>query len=80
MLENPELVECFVNLPEEDCYLNLPNVVEDKHPLDMDLIKEKQYADEVLMKRKDKYPNCYITKQIGTVRDIICHVNDCMVP
>ena len=32
MLEDPELVECFANLPEEDCYLNLPNVVEDKHP------------------------------------------------
>ena len=41
MLEDPELVECFANLPEEDCYLNLPNVVEDEHPLDMELIKEK---------------------------------------
>ena len=76
MLEDPELVGCFVNLPEENCYLHLPNVAEDKHPLDMNLIKEKQYADEVLMKRKDKYPNCYITKQIGTVRDIICHVEE----
>ena len=35
MLEDPELVECFMNLPEEDCYLNLPNVLEDEHPLDI---------------------------------------------
>jgi hypothetical protein len=76
MLEDPELVECFANLPEEDCFLNLPNVVEDEHPLDMELIKEKQYADETLIKRKDKYPKQYITKQIGTVRDIICHVKE----
>ena len=46
-----------MNLPEEDCYLNLPNVVEDEHPLDMELIKEKQYADETLIRRKDKYPS-----------------------
>ena len=76
MLEDPELVECFANLPEEDCYLNLPNVVEDEHPLDMELIKEKQYADETLIIRKDKYPKQYITKQIGTVHDIICHVKE----
>ena len=76
MMEDPELVECFMNLPEEDCYLNLPNVVEDEHPLDLDLIKEKQYADEALIKRKDKYPTQYITKQLGTVRDIICHVKE----
>ena len=44
MLEDPKLVECFVNLPEEDCYLDLPNIAEDEHPLDMGLIKEKQYA------------------------------------
>ena len=52
MMEDPELVECFMNLPEEDCYLNLPNVLEDEHPLDLNLIKEKQYADEALIKRK----------------------------
>ena len=76
MQEDPELVECFVNLPEEDCYLNLPNVLEDKYPLDMDLIKEKQYADEALIRRKDTYPKQYITKQIGMVRNIICHVKE----
>ena len=42
----------------------------------MELIKEKQYADETLIRRKDKYPKQYITKQIGTVRYIICHVKE----
>ena len=76
MLRDPKRVECFMNLPEEDCYLNLPNILEDKHPLDMDLIKENQYADEALIRRKDKHPKQYITKQIGTVCNVICHVKE----
>ena len=76
MIEDPEIVECFLNLPLEDCYLNLPNQIEDEHPLDMEVIKERQQADEVLLKRVKAYPNQYLTKQLATVTDILCHVKE----
>ena len=74
ILEDKELVECFLALPNEECYLNLPFEEVTENPLNLENMREKQYADTELLSRKEKYPDRYITKQIGHVRDLICYV------
>ena len=48
LLNNPELVECFLPLPNEECYLNLPNTIAVDSPLNFKTIKEKQLEDKEL--------------------------------
>ena len=41
-LDDPDIAECFMTLPIEESYLNLPNVSAVDSPLDMETISEKQ--------------------------------------
>ena len=56
LLENPELVNCFMNLPEEDSYLHLPSVNRDKNPLNMEYVNGEQINDDELAKWQERYP------------------------
>jgi hypothetical protein len=49
-----EMFECFKCLPDEECYLNLPDDMVDNNPLDMENIKEQQDADDVLLQHATK--------------------------
>ena len=40
--DDKEMVEYFLNLPEEECYLNLLDKIIDHHPLDVENIKESR--------------------------------------
>ena len=40
ILDDPELAECFMALPDKECYLNLPNTSAVDSPLDMQTISE----------------------------------------
>ena len=42
ILNDPDIAECFLTLPIEECYLNLPNDGAVDSPLDMQTISEKQ--------------------------------------
>jgi hypothetical protein len=68
------MLECFVCLPDEECHLNLPDDLVTDNPLDMENIKEKQDADNVLQQHAEKYSDCFLRQQIGTVDDILCYV------
>ena len=41
LLDNPELVECFLTLSNDECYLNLPNIITADSPLNFKTIKDK---------------------------------------
>ena len=45
------MVKYVLNLPNKDCYLNLPSEEVTDHPLDMEIIKENQDADNELQKQ-----------------------------
>ncbi len=68
------MVECFLTLPDEECYLNFPTTDHEDSPLNFENIREKQQADAELLEWKRKFPERYIDKQIGRVRGIICYV------
>ncbi len=68
--DDKEMVECFLNLRDEECYLNLPDKIID-HPLDMENIKENQNADKELQKQAQQYSDCYSRKLINAVDDIL---------
>ena len=42
ILDDPDIAECFLTLPIEDCYLNLPNDSAVDSPLDMQTISENK--------------------------------------
>ncbi len=46
--DDKELMECMAYLPPEECYLNLPADSTVDKPLDMEMIKEQQDADNDL--------------------------------
>ena len=48
LLDNPEVVECSLTLPDEECYLNIPNIIVPEIPLNFETIKEKQLKVEEL--------------------------------
>jgi hypothetical protein len=68
------MLNCCTCLPDEECYLNLPDDMIDNNPLDIENIKEQQDADDALLQQATKYMDCYTHKCIGTVDDILCHV------
>ena len=41
IMDDPDIAECFLTLPIEECYLNLPNASAVDSPLDMETISEK---------------------------------------
>ena len=41
IMDDPDIAECFLTLPIEECYLNLPNDSAVDRPLDMQTISEK---------------------------------------
>ena len=64
MLDEPELFECFLNIPE----MNAPA----ENPLNMEWIREQQNDPELLASVM-KYPERYVNKVVdGT--DILCHI------
>jgi transposase InsO family protein len=74
VLDDREFCECMLALPDEECYLNLPFENVDESPLNLEHMREQQYADESLMKLREKYPRMYQTKEIGSVADLIIYV------
>ena len=72
--DDREMTKCFVHLPEEECYLNLPPDSVINNPLDMDAIKEQQDADNELQNQASKCADCYIRKSVSAVDDVLCYV------
>jgi hypothetical protein len=68
------MFECFKCLPDEECYLNLPDNMVDTNPLDMENIKEQKDADDALLQHATKYADQYTRKCIGTIDDILCYI------
>ena len=67
LADDPELVECFLTLPNEECYLNFPTTDHEENSLNFENRREKQQADAALFRQKEKYPDHYVDKQIGRV-------------
>ncbi len=63
--DDREMMECFTHLPDEQCYLNLPQDSAINNPLDMEAIKEKQEADNELQHQATKYADRYIRKSVS---------------
>ena len=63
---------CYNCIIEEDCFLNLPSDIDDNNPADLETVKEEQTNDNMLQARVAKYPDCYLTKWIGEIDNIIC--------
>jgi hypothetical protein len=63
------MLDCFKCLPDEECYLNLPDNMTDTNPLDTENIKEQQDADHALLQHGTKYADQYMRKRIDTFDD-----------
>ena len=59
IMDDPDIAECFLTLPIEECYLNLPNVGAIDSPLDMQTISESQKEDTQLVARVNKHKDLY---------------------
>jgi hypothetical protein len=68
------MFECFKCLPDEECYLNLPDDMVDTNSLDMENIKEQQDVDDALLLHATKYADQYTRECIGTINDILCYI------
>ena len=51
LFDDADIADCLLNLPDEECYLNLPNNTAAESPLDMHTISEEQLDDEKLIAR-----------------------------
>ena len=69
-----DVLECYNCIIEKDCFLNLPSNMDDNNPLDLETVKEEQANDNTLPARVTKYPEQYLTKRIGEIDNIICHL------
>ena len=69
-----QVLECYSCIIEEDCFLNLPSDMDDNNPLDLETVKEEQVNDHTLQARVNKYPERYLTKRIGKIDNVICHL------
>jgi hypothetical protein len=49
------MLNFFTYLPNEECYLNLPDHMNDNNLLDTENIKEQQDADDALLQHVTKY-------------------------
>ena len=64
-IDEPKLAECFLALPNKECYLNIPNTSAVDSPLDIQTIHENQIEDMKLLACKDKHSDYYLEKKIG---------------
>src|SRR5210317_781819 len=64
MQDDPDMVECFAAL--EESYLNLPFENLEENPLNIENIKAEQDSCPELKKELERYPERYITKQLGS--------------
>ena len=71
--DNCEMLQFFTCLPTEECYLNLPDDLVTDNPLNIEHIKEKQDADNVLKQNAAKYSDQFMCCQISTVDDVLCY-------
>ena len=67
-------MECMAYLPTEECYLNLPSNSAVDNPLDMEMIKEQQDADDNLKRLATKYADRYVQKSVSSVDNVLCYV------
>ncbi len=52
--DDRDMMECMTYLPAEECYFNLPANSAVDNPLDMEMIKEQQDADNDLHRKASK--------------------------
>ena len=76
LLRDREMREFLLHLSDDESYLNLPYEDVTENPLDLQRIRDAQYADDEILRWKDKNPSNFITKEIGDVRDLICYVKN----
>jgi hypothetical protein len=60
-------MKCLAYLPGNECYLNLPADSAVDNPLDIEMIKEQQDADNNLQRQATKYADRYVRKSLGWV-------------
>ena len=72
VMEDAELLECFLTLHEEHCFLNLPNTTATDSPVDIQTISEGQAKDENLISLAKRYPQYYFNKDIDE-HTVICY-------
>ena len=75
ILDDPDIADCFMTLPIEECYLNLPNESAVDSPLDMQTISEKQKEDTELVARANKHKDLYFEKKLDGHK-VICFSKD----
>jgi hypothetical protein len=73
-IDDREMLNCFKCLPDKECYLNLPDNMNDNNPLDMENIKQQHYTNDALLQHATKYAYLYTCKCIGTADNILCYV------
>ena len=62
LIDEPKLAECFLALPDKECYLNIHNTSAIDSSLVVQSIHENQNEDTELLIRKDKYSDYYFEK------------------
>jgi hypothetical protein len=72
--DDNKMIECIAYLPKEECYLNLPADSAVDNPLDMEMIKEQQDADNDLQRQATKYADRYVRKSVSSVDNVLCYV------
>ena len=72
--DDTKMVNCIAYLPSKECYLNLPPDSTVDNPLDMEMIKEQQDADNDLLCQATKYAGRYGRKSVSSVDNVLCYV------
>ena len=75
ILDDPDIADCFMTLPIEECYLNLPNESAVDSPLDMQTISEKQKENTELVACANKHKELYFEKKLDRHK-VICFSKD----
>ena len=57
----------------DQCYLNLPEDMEEDNPLDIENIKEKQDEDNDLQQSATRHPEWYSRKTFNNITDVLCY-------
>ena len=72
--DDTEMMKCIEYLPSKECHLNLPPDSAVDNPLDMEMIKEQQDADNDLLCQATKYAGRYGRKSVSSVDNVLCYV------
>ena len=80
LINDHELSQCFLTLPDEECYLNLPHTTARDRLLNFETIKEKQLEDNKLRNWTENYPDRYLHKHIGAVATMLVYIKPGRVP